>query len=192
MADSKLTARLMARQGALRRRQMPDGGDVFTGPMATRALRSIGARAMTMDRQIFVPEDFDPSDPEDAALYAHELHHQMESGGMEDGHSKYDAEEMAAQAIERMVLHRSSKGEDFGTIMRDVKSLGPGVAKVNNQDGNAPGSEHMTEAQKAYVALRKQGKCHEEIVADLAYFVFETIRAQSMTDSYRSTDASSF
>ena len=50
----------------------------------------------------------------------------------------------------------------------------------------------MTEAQKAYVALRKQGKCHEEIVADLAYFVFETIRAQSMTDSYRSTDASSF
>lgn len=185
MSNSKLTARLMARQGGVHRRQMPDGGEAYTGPTATRALRALGARAMTMDRQIFVAEDFDPNDPEDAALYAHELHHQMESGGVDDGHATHDAEEAAAQAIERMVLHRSAMGEDFGEIMRDVKTLGPGAAPVKNQEGDAPGSEHKDEVQRAYDALVKQGKSHEQIISELAQFVVSTMMAQEEAGSYR-------
>ncbi|TNE90769.1 MAG: DUF4157 domain-containing protein [Deltaproteobacteria bacterium] len=192
MSDSKLTARLMARQGGIRRKSMPDGGEVYTGPTATRALRALGARAMTMDRNIFVADDFDPNDPEDAALYAHELHHQMESGGMEDGHAQHDAEEAAAQAIERMVLHRSAKGDDFGEIMRDVKSQGPGTAKVRGQDqaGKASGAED--EVMKAYKALRKQGKSHEQIVRDLAQFVVFTMMSQQESTNYRSAPVNSF
>lgn len=192
MSDSKLTARLMARQGGIRRKQMPDGGEVYTGPTASRALRALGARAMTMDRQIFVSEDFDPSNPEDAALYAHELHHQMESGGIDDGHATHDAEEAAAQAIERMVLHRSAKGDDFGAIMRDVRSQGVGSAPVRNQEGNAPGSEHEDEVMKAYKALLKQGKSHEAIVAELARFVVNTLDAQQESAAYRLTAYSQF
>lgn len=192
MSDSKLTARLMARQGGIRRKAMPDGGEVYSGPTASRALRALGARAMTMDRQIFVAEDFDPNDPEDAALYAHELHHQMESGGMDDGHTHGDAEEAAAQAIERMVLHRSAKGDDFGEIMRDVRSQGAGTAPVRNQNGDAPGSEHEDEVMKAYKALRKQGKSHLQVVNDLAQYVVFTIMAQEELSSYRSTPGRSF
>jgi hypothetical protein len=192
MSDSKLTTRLMARQGGLRRRAMPDGGEAYTGATATRALRALGARAMTMDRQIFVAEDFDPNDPEDAALYAHELHHQMESGGVHDGHSTHDAEEAAAQAIERMVLHRSAMGEDFGEIMRDVKTQGPGAAPIRNQEGDAPGSEHKDEVQRAYDALKKQGKKHEQIVAELAHFVVSTMMAQDEAASYRFAPTSLF
>jgi hypothetical protein len=192
MADSKLTARLMARQGGIRRRSMPDGGEVFTGATATRALRALGARAMTMDRNIFVAEDFDPNDPEDAALYAHELHHQMESGGMEDGHSHHDAEEAAAQAIERMVLHRSARGDDFGEIMRSVKSQGVGTAPVKGQDEATTADGKEDEVMKAYRALVKQGKSHEQIVRDLALFVVYSLMNQQETMNYRSAPTPNF
>ena len=59
----------------LRRVAMPDGGEVYRGDIATRALESLGARAFTVDRTIVVGEDFDPYDAEDAALYAHEMYH---------------------------------------------------------------------------------------------------------------------
>ena len=67
---------------------------------------------MTLDKDIFVAEDFDESRPEDQALYAHERHHQMEHGRVDAGAHSY-AEEKAAQAIERMVLHRSKKRRQF-------------------------------------------------------------------------------
>lgn len=185
MSDSKLTARLMARQGGIRRRSMPDGGEVYSGPTATRALRALGARAMTMDRNIFVADDFDPSDPEDAALYAHELHHQMESGGVDDGHGAHDAEEAAAQAIERMVLHRSAKGDSFGEIMRDVRSQGVATAPVKGQDEATTASDKEDEVMKAYRALRKQGKSHHQIVRDLAQFVVFSLMTQQESMNYR-------
>lgn len=120
---SSVLARLSKRsQGGLYRRQIQGGGTVYTGPAATAALRTLGARAFTMDREIFVAEDFDESKAEDQALYAHERHHQLNSGGDGAAQSYYDAEEKASRAIERMVLHRSETGEDFSTLLREVEN----------------------------------------------------------------------
>ena len=44
----------------------------------------------------------------------------MESGGHDDGHSGHDAEEVAARAIERMVLHRAKAGDNITDILRAV------------------------------------------------------------------------
>lgn len=163
-------------QGGLYRKQMPDGGEVYSGPTATRALRSLGARAFTMDRSIFVSEDFDPSDPEDAALYAHEKHHALNSGGAGAADSFYDAEELAARAIERMVLHRAESGEDFGSILRDVNAnmyrheRDVPIARSGNKagSGSQPGQGDEDAAAKAYAALLKQGRDHRQIVQMLA------------------------
>ena len=56
----------------LQRVTVPGGGEAFTGPVASRALDALGARAMTLDRSVIVSEDFDPSKAEDKALLAHE------------------------------------------------------------------------------------------------------------------------
>lgn len=179
---ASLNRRLLARaDGGIQRRRMADGGEVISGPIAQRALDAVGARAMTMDEQIFVREDFDANDPVDQALYAHERHHQMESGGLDGDKGHSDHEEMAARAIERMVLHRSKSGEDFGSIMRAVES---GAIFRTAQQPGAQGDEKNpdtamvrrdptetkddTEALAAYRALRAAGKTHEAIVRDLA------------------------
>lgn len=168
--EPSLTSRLHARNApGLHRRSMPDGGEVVTGPTARRALRALGARAMTMDRTIFVDEDFDTSRPEDAALYAHELHHQRESGGMHDGHGAHDAEEAAARAIERMVLHRRARGEDLQQVLRDVR------------DGVEPAADDPTDPADpddpvaAYAALRAEGHSHAELVIELTRRVLDTL-----------------
>ena len=93
----KLTDRLLDREGGLHTRKAPGGGEVMTGPTASRALKALGARAMTMDNTIFVDEGFDPGSPEDLALLAHERHHQAESGGT-DQHSEFDLEELCVGA----------------------------------------------------------------------------------------------
>ena len=94
----------------LTRRGMDDGGEVYTGRLASRALRAVGARAMTVNRSIIVDTTFDTSRIEDRALYAHEKVHLEHSGG-EAGHQVRDAEEIAARAAEAMVFHRSEKSE---------------------------------------------------------------------------------
>jgi hypothetical protein len=169
-------------QGGLYRRQMPGGGEVYTGPTATRALRTLGARAFTMDRQIFVAEDFDASNPEDQALYAHERHHQLNSGGDGAARSFHDAEEKASRAIERMVLHRAEQGEDFATVLRQVEArayrtegdVAADVASAGGGPGAAPSRKNPAEA--ALASLLDGGKDEiqlieefaEEIVASLA------------------------
>lgn len=165
-------------QGGLSRRTMPGGGEVYSGPTATRALQSLGARAFTMDRSIFVAEDFNPEDPADAALYAHERHHQLNSGGDGAAQGFYDTEELAARAIERMVLHRSEAGEDFGAILRDVNAniyrherdvvLRDKVSGTESTGGGGKNSSGSDEAQRAYKALLAQGKDHRQIVNMLA------------------------
>ena len=96
----------------LSRQSMNDGGEVFRGELATRALKAIGARAMTVDRTIIVNDDFDPSTPEDQALYAHEQYHveQGDGHGGGGGENFRDAEEIAARAAESMALHRAIAG----------------------------------------------------------------------------------
>jgi hypothetical protein len=53
----------------------PMAGAVFAGPAATAALRSIGARAMTMDASVF-SNGASPG-PQDPGLFAHERVHQL-------------------------------------------------------------------------------------------------------------------
>jgi hypothetical protein len=190
-----LSARLMSRKG-VQRRGMSDGGEVFTGPIVKQALRSIGARAFTMDQSIFVDESFDESNPEDLALYAHERHHQMESGGQDEGHGDHGAEETAARAIERMVVHRASAGEDAGSIMRDVNAgatpqtqedADKAVAQAfekNDNDTNSP--------EGVYRALVSQGKSHEDIVRELAQHVVRTMQEQDEERSFRTSSSPFF
>jgi hypothetical protein len=172
------------------RRTMSDGGEVYSGPLARRALRALGARAMTMDHTILVDDDFDESNPEDQALYAHERFHQMESGGADHSDDLHDAEEMGAQAVERMVLHRAHAGEDFGDIMRDVKSGGGTVNSPETSNSHIPASggpaEQLSTEQKAYMALRKQGKSHHMIVDELARHVVKSMAKQEESAPNRS------
>lgn len=166
--EPTLTSRLHARNASgLHRRSMPDGGEVVSGPTARRALRALGARAMTMDHTIFVDEDFDVSRPEDAALYAHEQHHLHESGGADADHGPRDAEEIAARAIERMVLHRRQRGEALDTVLRDARE---GRLSVDDTPG-----EGDADPRSVYAALRAGGRSHEEIVMELTRQVLDSL-----------------
>ena len=194
--DISLASRLMSRSGpGIHRRSMPDGGEVVSGPLATQALRALNARAFTMDHTIFVDEDFDPSTPEDAALYAHERHHQMESGGFDDGHSSHDSEEVAARAIERMVLHRSTRGDALSDIMSDVRagnvptSDSPAAKRLAGEPRENHGDSPAEHAYRSLIAL---GQPHEQIVQDLTNFVVEALLSMEEEQSYRTTNASMF
>ena len=179
---NSLTDRIMARSGpGLHRRTMPDGGEVVTGPTARRALRALRARAFTMDHTIFVDDTFDISKPEDAALYAHERHHQMESGGHDDGHSGHDAEEVAARAIERMVLHRSKAGDNITDILRAVDA---GEVKDPLEGIDEGGTDD--EAGRAVRHLLKSGKSMDEIVKMLTAYVIESMSLQAESGHARS------
>ena len=175
----RTSLRAAARMDGLQRKGMEDGGEVYTGPLARAALRAVGARAMTLDNTIFVDESFDASAPEDRALYAHERVHQRGSGGS-DQHGAHDAEEAAARAIERMVLHRAAAGEDLGTIMRDA----PGDATSGNNEpdataqdagGQSAPASPASEAASAYSVLVANGQTHDMIVRDLARHVTDQI-----------------
>lgn len=184
-----LSRRVASRDGGLMRRTMSDGGEVYSGPLARRALRALGARAMTMDHTILVDDDFDESNPEDQALYAHERFHQMESGGADHSDDLHDAEEMGAQAVERMVLHRAHAGEDFGAIMRDVKSGSGAGHTPESIESATPSSaghgEPLSAEQKAYMAMRKQGKSHFTIIDELARHVVESMEKQEQSAPMR-------
>ncbi|MBW2257546.1 MAG: DUF4157 domain-containing protein [Deltaproteobacteria bacterium] len=161
----------MAR-GSLNRQSMEDGGEVYKGPLASRALRAVGARAMTMDKTIIVDEDFDPGEPDDQALYAHERLHQMESGGDDGSTDLSDSEEVAAQAVERMVLHRAQAGEDFGGIMRDVSVYRAGRSSSVASGGGGGG---MDGAAAGYQALLRSGKSHDQVVQLLARRIMKAL-----------------
>lgn len=162
----------------LQRQSMPDGGNVFRGALASRALKSVGARAMTIDRSIVVSDDFNMSRPEDQALYAHERHHELhgdgEGGGGGDNFS--DAEESAARAVEAMVFHRMEGGFEAG----NEPGAGPGnydPAKGQHQGGGVGGQPQGTEskteaespdAQRGYFSLRDKDFTHQDVVDELA------------------------
>lgn len=176
-------------EGGLYRREMPGGGEVFTGPTASRALRALGARAFTMDRSIFVSEDFDANrKAEDAALYAHEQHHQLNSGGAGAARSFHDAEELAARAIERMVLHRSEEGEEFGTVLRDVQAArvqreSDVVALAGKKSGGGSQSGEQNsktedEAARAFAALLQQGRDERSLLREFADEIVDQVMKQ--------------
>ncbi len=165
----------------LTRRTLPGGGVVYQGPAATRALETVGARAMTLDRQIIVSEDFDPAKPEDQALFAHEQYHAMygDGDGGGGGSNWRDAEEIAARAVERMVLHRAAAGgTEAGGGASGVKGAGHGHAHLagDSAGGNLGAGGGPAEGKPAnnrdrdpdpvrgYAALREEGWAHMDII----------------------------
>jgi hypothetical protein len=176
MADGKSTpgesvvSRLAARSSRtpLSRRAMPGGGEVWEGPLASKALKALGARAMTVDSHIIVGDDFDPSTPESQALYAHERFHQEASGGAGSHHGN-DAEEHAARQVERMVLHRAATGGPeigaafAGADIKDLPSAPESVASPGEGE-----SERSPDPAAGYQALQAQGLTHQDIIDKLA------------------------
>lgn len=177
----------------LQKKDAPDGGEVYTGELAAKALRSVGARAMTFDNSIIVDEGFDFDKAEDAALYAHERVHEEGSGGTTENTGR-DSEEIAARAVERMVLHRSKAGEGLGDIMRDAKAAG-GAATIartaapassgSSTVGGTPATD-VDPAKAALEALLGSGKSHDQIVKDLTHWVLQQLRMGEDLARFRS------
>lgn len=183
----KTSRRISARMEAgLQRKETPGGGEVYTGSLARQALRAMDARAMTLDHSIIVDEDFDASDPEDAALYAHEAVHQANSGG-EGAQGSKDGEEVAARAVERMVLHRMQSGEDAGTVMRQVTSRAGTAGGPPSSAGPAPSGEstELDEAAAAYASMLQSGRSHEFIVRELTTFVVREMQRSEEANRIR-------
>lgn len=157
----KTTNRLMDRN-QLKRVNVPGGGEAFQGPTATRALKALGARAMTLDQSIVVSEDFDPNRPEDAALYAHEQLH-VDRGGTAATHAVHDAEEVAARATEEMVLHRMASGESAQQIQRSKTPT------------EAPTPAPSSPTARAIGTLKAQGQNHRDMVEGLALKVVDRL-----------------
>ncbi|MEQ1565529.1 MAG: DUF4157 domain-containing protein [Myxococcota bacterium] len=180
-----ISDRLSARASTgLVSRRMADGGEVYSGPLARQALRSVGARAMTVEGgDIVVDSSFDASRPEDAALYAHERVHQLGSGGAGGGAAGHnDGEEQAARAIEGMVLHRMEQGDSLSDVLHDV-SLSSVASLARNALGASDNplgqlversidSAFKSESSMhAYWIEMAKGKPHREVVDDLARWV---------------------
>lgn len=189
---ARTSLRAAARMDGLQRKGMEDGGEVYTGPLARAALRAVGARAMTLDNTIFVDESFDSSKPEDTALYAHERVHQRGSGGS-DQHGDHDAEEAAARAVERMVLHRAASGSDTGAVMRALEDGGSappsGDANAEPESSESAQRNPVDEAKAGYSALVAKGKKHDAIVRDLARYITDQIEQTSTITAKRVSGA---
>jgi hypothetical protein len=163
-----------ASKGALQRSSMPGGGEVFSGDLASRALKSLGARAMTVDKSIIVSDEFDPGRAEDQALYAHEQFHVEHSGG-QGSHEARDGEEIAARAVERMVLHRARAGgaeshEAAGAVPNTGSPTGATSASQKRGD-----QETDSSAQRGYTALQGKGMDRAAIIDKLAHEVIQTL-----------------
>ncbi len=185
---SRLTSRLD--RSKLQRRAMADGGEVFTGGLASRALSALGARAMTVDRSIIVDESFDPNKAEDAAVYAHEQYHLDHSGGVGDN-SGHDGEEVAARQVERMVLHRSTGGVESHEAEHNSSSQGtPGAGSSNTS--NKPDGAGNPSASNGYAAMKTRGMSHDEIVDQLAREVLLSMDSKRDRGSERSSQKKGF
>ena len=188
----------------LRRVAMPDGGEVYRGDIATRALESLGARAFTVDRTIVVGEDFDPYDAEDAALYAHEMYHVEagDGGGGGGGENFRDAEEVAARAVESLVLQRAAAGG-----IEAGYAAGAGARKGGLQSGEAggavgargkdpnshdDGTQQDRTPEDGYNTLLAQGWTHSEIVDHLSRQVLRMLDEQSELKSTRAGNNKGF
>ena len=171
----------------LRRVAMPDGGEVYRGAVASKALDALGARAFTVDRTIIVGDDFDPYRAEDAALYAHEMYHVEagDGGGGGGGENFRDAEEIAARAVESLVLSRmaaggteagyaAGAGARKGAIQSGDSGAGIG-ARPGDAGAGAEETSNNPTAEMGYQALAAQGYSHGEIVDKLAKRVLRTL-----------------
>jgi hypothetical protein len=169
---------------------MADGGEVFTGQVASRALSALGARAMTVDRSIIVDETFDPNKPEDAAVYAHEQYHLDHSGGVGDN-SGHDAEESAARSVERMVLHRMTGGAESHEAQHVSNSQGTPDSPTSNTSNKQDSAGNPSSAT-GYAAMLAKGMTHDEIVDQLARDVLMSMEGQRDKQGERSSSKRGF
>ena len=174
----------------LQRRAMADGGEVYTGAVASRALSALGARAMTVDRSIIVDETFDPNKPEDAAVYAHEQYHLDHSGGVGDN-SGHDAEETAARSVERMVLHRMTGGAESHDAQHVSNAQGTPDSPSSNT-ATRPDSSGSPSGAAGYAAMIARGMTHDEVVDQLAREVLMSLEGQRDRHGERSSSKRGF
>jgi hypothetical protein len=197
----RITGRLDRRQ--LSRVTMPGGGEVYRGEIATRALDSLGARAMTLDSTIVVGDDFDPSNVEDQALFAHEMYH-VEHGdghGGGGGDNFADAEETAARAAEAMVLHRSAaggaeagytQGGGGGHGHPHSGNHGGRVGAGSENANQIPDGEDDPDSSRGYGSLVGQGMSHDDVVDHLARKVLTTFDERDEVKRIRRGDNKGF
>lgn len=193
----KLASRLERKQ--LQRMSMPGGGEVFKGPIASRALKAMGARAMTLDRSVIVGEDFNAARPEDQALFAHEQHH-LNAGGGEGGHNGRDAEEAEARAVEAMVFHRAAAGgyeggyEDRGGAAQGNaygahdQNSGQARSGTNNADDTSASNSTKADPGRGYMAMLAEGFNHQDVVDDLARRAMAALDEREQVKTDRQTD----
>ena len=170
---------ILERNGGLRK-DTASHGDVFSGELADQALDAVGARAMTMDGEIIVNSNFNLSDAEDQALYAHELYHQSRSGGAA-GDKIRDAEEIAARAIESMVFHQAGGGRSdaLPTNIEDLFQQAENPSTPSTTEGETTSTvtsafeDGGASATLGYQALREQGMTHAEVVYMLAQMMID-------------------
>jgi len=197
---NRVTGRLETSK--LSRQSMKDGGEVYRGKLATRALEAVGARAMTMDETIIVSDDFDPSRPEDQALYAHEQYHvdHGDGDGGGGGDNFRDAEEIAARAAESVALHRAMTGgtesgysESAGHRGGDHRQGGGGgAAGIGDPDAKPAHGKAKPSAEAGYQALKAQGYGHNDIIAELTRRIVNTLDEQERVKQDRHGDKKGF
>lgn len=161
--------------------------EVYSGDLADEALGALGARAMTVDNEIVVNNQFDVNQAEDQALLAHEMLHQEFSGGVA-GASMRDAEEIAARSVESMVFHRSKNGDSnpiprkASELLRDSKEGSTGSAESVKSSETESKTEEP-KAEKGYQVLKDRGFTHEMIVQHLMFKVMDELERKS-TENY--------
>jgi hypothetical protein len=177
--------------GGLERSAMPGGGEVFSGDVASRALKTLGARAMTVDKSIIVSDEFDPGRAEDQALFAHEQFHVEHSGG-EGTHEARDGEEVAARAVERMVLHRARAGGAESHEAHHAVPGGASPAGATSASQKQTSAEQDPSAQRGYEAMVAQGMDRYAIVERLAHEVIQAIEHKRESGLERFADKKGF
>jgi hypothetical protein len=148
---------------------------------------------MTVDNSIIVDPDLDVGNTEDRALLEHEKFHLAHSGGVDDNLGR-DAEEIAARAIERMVLHQASGGIEAHDSRHAEPGQGGGqAARVVGAGGaNADKEDARMAVERGYLALRARGLSHDDIVQMLARDILQAMTVQRELGADRFSDKKGF
>lgn len=178
------------RSDDLQRTGVP-GGEVFSGDLASRALKALGARAMTVDRSIIVGDDFNAARPEDKALLAHEQFHLDHSAGVGENAGR-DHEEVMARAVERMVLHQAFGGTESHEAAHASPGSAGGVAGGVAGAGGSAQDQTDNPAVRGYLALRARGLTHQAIVDLLVREIHTGMGAQREQAAARMSDKKGF
>jgi hypothetical protein len=201
-----LSERLAARGSQGLSRRSYGGIDVYTGPVARRALGALNARAFTLDEQIIVDPSFDPNrSADDAGLLAHEDEHRRGSGGSGGGAAGHnDAEEQRARSVERMTHQLMDQGTSLGDALQQIRSGSSGASNMAPTGPGAPepaaalvsraliGGDRDRDPMAAYIQMRAEGMSHRRIVDDLKQHIMATLDRMEQEDLARSGERDNF